>query len=261
MINRFWRPYLTSVTLVVALIALFPLLAMAEIPYRSYTYDFYKHVQPAPQAYLPERVVMGSDLGLSGFNRPEDVFVDDNQTIYIVDTGNSRIIHTDSEFNVLRIIAEFERNGNLDRLRNPSGVFVDKHGEIYIADTGNQRVVVLDQHARFVKQVDTPKPTGDSQIADNFAFIPLKLAVDNAGNLLVVVKDVYEGLILHGAGQPAPTGTHLAKWSGFVLVVSLNESTLEEISESLCSSSQTPQRLCQPLVRPAPQRPTLHPHP
>lgn len=195
MVSRFWRPSLSSVIVIVALIALFALPAFAEVPYRSYIYDYWKHARPAPQAYLSERIVTGRSLGLSDFNKPDDVFVDSNQTVYIVDTGNSRIVHTDSEFNLIRVIAEFGKNGSADRLRNPSGVFVDKLGQIYIADTGNQRIVVLDENARFLKQIDSPKPTGDSQIADNFAFIPLKLVVDHFGNLLVVVKDVYEGLM------------------------------------------------------------------
>jgi hypothetical protein len=180
---------------VVALVALCTVQTSAEIPYRSYIYDYYKHPRPSPQAYLPERVVTGRSLGLTDFNKPDDVFVDSNQTVYIVDTGNSRIVHTDSEFNLLRIIAEFDRDGSPDRLKNPSGVFVDQLGQICIADTGNQRIVVLDENARFLKQIDSPKPTGDSEIADSFAFIPLKLAVDHFGNLLVVVKDVYEGLM------------------------------------------------------------------
>lgn len=195
MVSRFWRPFLSSVMVVVALVALCTVQTSAEIPYRSYIYDYYKHPRPSPQAYLPERVVTGRSLGLTDFNKPDDVFVDSNQTVYIVDTGNSRIVHTDSEFNLLRIIAEFDRDGSPDRLKNPSGVFVDQLGQICIADTGNQRIVVLDENARFLKQIDSPKPTGDSEIADSFAFIPLKLAVDHFGNLLVVVKDVYEGLM------------------------------------------------------------------
>ena len=59
--------------------------------YRSYIYDYYKHPRPSPQAYLPERAVTGLSLGLTDFNKPDDVRR--QQPDGIVDTGNSRIAH------------------------------------------------------------------------------------------------------------------------------------------------------------------------
>ena len=65
------------------------------VPYTSYLYDFWEKAVPSPQAYLPSRVVRGEDLQVGALNNPNDLFVSEQGEIYIVDTGNNRVVVAD----------------------------------------------------------------------------------------------------------------------------------------------------------------------
>ncbi|MGB3971592.1 MAG: gluconolactonase, partial [Limnochordia bacterium] len=114
---------------IICLVLILNSIPAAAFMYQSYYVDYYGTAVPAPHAYVPRRLVYGSDLGVGDLKSPQDVVVVDN-AIYIVDTGNHRIIHTDLSFNVIRVIDSFERDGKLDKFRNPYSVFVDREGRL-----------------------------------------------------------------------------------------------------------------------------------
>ena len=58
--------------------------------------------------------------------------------LLIADTGNHRVVVTDSQYTVQFVLQTFSREGREDSLKEPNGVFVTQEGEIYVADTGNQ---------------------------------------------------------------------------------------------------------------------------
>lgn len=80
----------------------------------------------------------------TGFNQPQDVFIDGNDYIYVADTENDRVVKMDAKGKVLlEITTAFDKT-----ISKPRGVFVED-GEtdseaddiIWIADTGNKRIV------------------------------------------------------------------------------------------------------------------------
>jgi sugar lactone lactonase YvrE len=71
------------------------------------------------------------------------MFIDDDQTIYVADTWNHRIIEWKSDANNGQIVAGENGQGNRnDQLNRPTKVIVDKENDsLIICDGGNQRVV------------------------------------------------------------------------------------------------------------------------
>ena len=70
-------------------------------PYAGYEYDANGHSTSAPVGYEPSRRITGADMALTGgLNNPTDIFYDNADSIYILDAGNSRIILTDTAFQV-----------------------------------------------------------------------------------------------------------------------------------------------------------------
>lgn len=173
-----------------------PWAAAAEAPYEAYTYNYYRDSVPLPAPYLPERSVSGEDLGIQAFRSPNDLYATEEGLVYILDSGNGRIVRTDAEWNVLGVIDGFDREGRADRFSNPGGIFVaegrDEGRLIYVADTDNRRIVVLTEEGEFRRIIDNPQ--SDILPAD-FQFNPTKVTVDRAGRVFVVARGVFEGLM------------------------------------------------------------------
>lgn len=191
----------------------------AEVAYRNYTFDFFGNAVPAPQAYLPKTVITGTTLSVGELKDPQDLHVSRDGEIFIVDGGNSRLIWLDSDWIAIRVIAEFENDGKIDRLRSPEGVWAAGDGSVYVADTGNARVVVFDGDGRFVREIGPPVALEEGVIPNGFQYQPVKLAVDPANRLYVISRNSYEGLTVFnsdgsfagfmGAPRVAPSAADL----------------------------------------------------
>lgn len=165
------------------------------VPYTSYTYDYWDEVVPAPHAYLPKRLLTAADLDLDNFSQPSDLVIDAQQNIYIVDSGNNRIIHLDPEWNILRIIDHFIYNNEIDTLAKPRSIAVSKQQHLYIADTGNGRIVQLDQDGDLVQIFGSPEARYEGVFPDDFLYRPIKVGINQYGHLFVLSEDFFEGFI------------------------------------------------------------------
>lgn len=174
-------------------VALSSLTAMAQEPYEGYTYSTYGERVPAPNAYLPKKVITGIDLGVGQFSRPSDIFVDDNEEIYLVDSGNGRIVILDKDLKLKSIISNFVKDGVSSPLKNPEGIFAKPEtGKIYIADTGNARVVVCDYSGKILEEVTKP----DTDLLDDaIVFAPKKIVVNSIDNLFILSENINQGLV------------------------------------------------------------------
>lgn len=177
----------------------------AAVPYRNYTYSTID-IEPyiSPQAYLPSRVIDGNFLGTGELKEPGDMYVSKDGMIYLLDSGNNRIICMDGKFKVQKVINEFINDGKKDMFSNPQGIFVNDKGHIYVADTGNARVIELDGDGGLVKVTDPPK---SDILPKEFIYKPRKLVVDNASRMYVVGEGVFEGIIQFDSG---------GKFTGFI---------------------------------------------
>lgn len=136
--------------------------------------------QPVPQCYNVVKTVnnIGDYEDSNRYLRtPRDIFVDDKDNIYIVDTGNKRIIKMNSDFETLNIFYGPDKAFN-----NPSGIFVDEDGDMYVADTDNHRIVHMDAEGRLIEEFLNP----ESELNTGDAFNPSKLIVSKTGYIYVV---------------------------------------------------------------------------
>lgn len=164
----------------------------AAEPYDGYTYNSYGEKVPAPNSYLPEKVVLGIDLGVGHFNKPMDLFKDKNDNIYILDTGNNRVVIMDKNFKLVKVINSFVNEGKPDVLKDARGIFVDNEGKIYIADKGNARVIVTDDSGNIQKVYGKPKT---DLISDKITYAPRKVVVNTIGNIYVLSDNINQGMI------------------------------------------------------------------
>ena len=130
-----------------------------------------------PLAYQVSDVV--TYLGAEGgsLKEPQDIFVDNQDNIYIADSGNNRIVKLDANH---QFVAEFTDEG---RLNNPQGVFVDEYGHLFIADTGNQRIVHTDAAGAYIEEFVKPETDMIDESAD---FAVRKIFLSDQGYLYMI---------------------------------------------------------------------------
>ena len=175
--------------------ALGSLSVLAITPYSSYTYDIDGELAQSPDAYTPDQVITSAamELGsLPALNGPRDLFVGPDESVYIADASNNRIVALNRYYQMKFTIDEFvNHHGVPDSLSNPNGVFVNDE-YIYVADTNNSRIVIFDLTGEFVSIVDAPNA---DVFPDNSVYRPIALAVDKAGRMYIVSSTTYMGII------------------------------------------------------------------
>ncbi|MBO7402369.1 MAG: YIP1 family protein [Lachnospiraceae bacterium] len=184
---------LISLILAVCVLALGPVLsAKASATTYTYTLEIKSGSFEFPRtqdAYLPDKTV--TSLGLS---KPSDIFITPDFIMYICDSGNNRILLYDIRTNTE--VGEIKGAP----MKTPTGVFVTEDGTVYVADKGAKAVLKYGADHEFIEKFE--RPTEPSFSDTNFD--PLKIAVDNAGNMYIIGEGVYNGII-----QLAPTGEFL----------------------------------------------------
>lgn len=160
----------------------------------TYIYDCWGYDRESPDAYSVTRTITGSDFACGNFSEPQGMYVNGND-MYVVDTGNSRIVKLTYENDVFTYVSEvkeFNNNGQTDSLNKPQDVYVDDQGNMYIADTGNLRIVHLDAAGNAVKIITRPEDETVDQTTD---FLPQKLVVDSSNRIFTQVQNVNKGFM------------------------------------------------------------------
>ncbi len=178
------RMFLSMVLLLTLLIGSEATIAKADVPYDTYSYNYWGEEVKEPHVYLYERTI--SQIGLS---YPSDMFLYEDE-IYIADTGNSRIVVINKAGDVQNIVSTAKDNN--DFLKEPQGVFVTPEGHLYVADTGNGRIVEYDETGNYVREIGKPVT---NLIADSQSFMPTKVVVDSAGRIYVIAYGINMGLV------------------------------------------------------------------
>lgn len=112
-------------------------------------------------------------------NHAEDLFVDDKDQLYIVDTGNNRVLKMSPEGEVL---AEYKEGGGV-AFSGPKGIYVHTDGSLWIADTGNYRIVRLDADGKDMEIYNRPD---SALLEESFTFSPEKIYVSVTGYIYVL---------------------------------------------------------------------------
>lgn len=212
--------------------SLSPMVAKADKGY-TYTYDWWEDVQYSPDMYEVVGVVTAPDMGVEGkLSQPQGMFVKGNM-IYICDTGNNRIIEIErtglASFKQTRIIDSFYGNVDVKTFNNPTDIAVSDEGELYIADMNNGRILKLDNDLNYIMEFKQPV---DPTIDPTTSFLPSKLAVDLAGRVYCVARNINQGVIKY-----EPDGT----FSRFVGAQKVTYNMADYIQKKLATKAQREQ--------------------
>lgn len=187
---------ISAAALLVALITLLAVPAGAVKSYQTYTYSSSGFALYSPDAYTPVTTVDSNYIGLDakkGIEDPRDLYVDDEDNVYIADAKNNRIIVCDRYYKLKYIISEFtNEQGVPDNFTNPSGVFVTKD-RIFVCDTDANRIVTFNRDGEFLAVIPEPE---DEILEDDSVYKPVALAVDDYNRLYVVSSTTYQGIIV-----------------------------------------------------------------
>lgn len=152
-------------------------------------------------AYLPDRTyldfevenfeALGLDSSYLALDEPTDLFVGENDIIYIVDSGNARIVLFDPMTS--EIVDIFDN----EEFESPKGIFVtDTH--IYVADTQAGRegesggcIFKLNLDGT----IDTRFYRPESASYGQQVFEPKKIAVDSQDTMYVIAEGIFDGVI------------------------------------------------------------------
>lgn len=187
-----------NIIFIIILICIFSFVLNNEVKsvnYRNYNYNFREEAVSAPQAYVFAREISEKSLNVENIRNPRDFIISSSDELYIVDTGNNRVLHFDKNEKHLGTIDTFlNENGENDSFNQPTGIDISEDGYLYIADRNNSRIVVLDKEYNFVQSIVSPDTSGGG-FSENFSFRPIKVAVNRYGNIFVISDGVYDGIM------------------------------------------------------------------
>ncbi len=157
----------------------------------SYVYDSYDNPQTSTEGYVTDRVLRGTDFGAGDMQNPQDLFVR-GDVLYILDSGNSRILRLSSDFSLLAEIRLKDEAGTAIAFPNAVGLFVDTRGSVYVADEENKVVYIADGEGTVRRTIVSPEA---DVLPDEFDYRPNKVIVDGAGVIYVLSKGTSGGAL------------------------------------------------------------------
>ncbi len=139
------------------------------------------------------------DGGEVAFSLPTDVAVSENGGLYVVDSGNNRVVAIDSEGTVLTV---FGSRGRGDaELEGPVGIGIDGKGRVHVADRGNRRIQVFAEDGAYLYPVPL--------VVDGIRIQPVDVAVNKDGTELYVTSaDRHQVIVFDWKGNV------LRRWGG-----------------------------------------------
>ncbi|CAF3755669.1 unnamed protein product [Adineta steineri] len=137
--------------------------------------------------YNNEGIVVAGGNGqgsqLSQIKNPTFIFVDEDQSVYVSDSNNHRVMKWRKDAKEGIVVAGGNDQGrNLNQLFAPTGVVVDDLGQIYVADLGNHRIMRWCEGKKEGEIVVGGNGKGNQSNQLNH---PFGLSFDDEGNLHV----------------------------------------------------------------------------
>ena len=224
----------------------------------TYTYDYWGDERQSPDAYRTSVMLSSVSLGLeTPMRTPRGLTVSGND-IYIVDTGNNRILQVarDGEnFTLTRVISEISGDITPNTLSAPQDVFVMADGTLFIADTNNNRILKADRNLNLLSVFTRPT---DATFDQSMAFLPTKLVCDTTGRVFCLAQNVNRGLMKYEADGTFTgfIGASEVKYTWYELVWRLL-STKEQRAHPSFRRNTTTLRWIRKASSSSPRRPSI----
>lgn len=214
---------LVSLTALLAAVGLLldlrPMTAQADAPYKTYTVDGYGYVTETQTAYLPYETI--TKIGEESLAGPTDFTLLDDGYMYILDSGNKRVVVSDMEANLVTTFGE-------DTLVNPRGMYVTAEHICYVADRDAKQIFVFDENGELIRSYGRPTEAMYGETQD---FLPVKIVVNDAGTMYVICESNTNGIV---EISPVEGGTFL----GYFGTNSTNASLWNIIWRSIQTDAQ-----------------------
>ena len=169
--------------LLAAGVAAIPMETYADSPYRTYTVDGYGYVTETQTAYLPHMTI--TKVGEESLVAPTDFTVTKDGYIYVLDSGNARVVVSDMEGELVDIFGE-------GTLVTPRGIYVTADHTCYVADRDARSVFVFDADGKLIQTYGKPDHPLYGSTQD---FLPLKIIVNEAGTMYVICESNTNGIV------------------------------------------------------------------
>lgn len=192
---------------------------LADAPYKTYTVDGYGYVTATQTAYLPYATI--TKIGEEAMNAPTDFTILQDGFMYILDSGNKRVVVSDMEGNLINTFGE-------DILVSPRGIYVTKSHICYVADRDAKKIFVFDENGELMNSYGKPTEPLYGETQD---FLPLKVVANDSGTMYVICESNTNGIVQI---SPVEGGTFL----GYFGTNSTNASLWNIIWRSLMTDAQ-----------------------
>lgn len=164
-------------------VAVTPLTVKADSPYRTYTIDGDGYVTETQTAYLPYATI--TKIGDEALFAPTDFTITADNRIYILDSGNARVVISDMEGELIGTFGE-------GILQNPRGIYVTKDHTCYVADRDARSIFVFDGEGNLKQTYGKPEHPLYGSTQD---FLPLKIVVNESGTMYVICESNNNGIV------------------------------------------------------------------
>lgn len=154
-----------------------------QTPDRSYNYTAYGESIAAPAAYMVSKTV---ELPQK-FNAPTDLYVFDDK-IYVLDSGNERIVVLDENFEMLREIRVIYEGG----IKDAYGLYIHNNSNIYITLPEQKKIIVCTQDGKLLQTINEPK---SPLIPNGTVYKPKRLVITNDDIIYLVAEGIYYGIM------------------------------------------------------------------
>lgn len=171
--------------------------AFAYVPYTGYNFDYFGEIVNGPAGYVPDEVLFGVDVGIDEFVNPSDMFVTQDGTILIVDSGAAnaatRVIVLNSDLKVIKVIDRYiGPDGKELTVVNANGICMDADKNIYLCDPDSFRVLKFDMNGQVSLIYGAPPA---EFVDESFVYRPQKLGIGINGSIYVISKGCTDGIM------------------------------------------------------------------
>ena len=155
----------------------------ADTPYETYTVDGYGMVTQTQTAYLPYETI--TKISEEALVAPTDFTILDDGTMYILDSGNARVVISTLDGELIGTFGE-------GTLVTPRGIYVTPEHICYVADRDARQIFVFDSDGSLIQQYGRPDVPMYGETND---FLPLKIVVNSSGTMYVICESNTNGMV------------------------------------------------------------------